>query len=209
MDFLNNPFWQVPDCSNDVIRVSPVGEWHRGAISTRWLSFLVIPTPQVPKSVLAPGMASISCQSSHARSLSHLNPSHPRHMRPSSGWGEWRSKKVSACLLFQILVQCRLPLSCWSSSWGYRAIVTTANNRKISTLGLFAKALVVSNSLLVSPIYQYSKINLKLMCLSLMTLCIILSTPCHWSHQMCPSPASHPHPCVSTWASTNCVCVLL
>lgn len=42
-------------------------------------------------------MASICCQSSHAQSLSHLSPSHPRLTRQSSERGEGKSEEVSVC----------------------------------------------------------------------------------------------------------------
>lgn len=112
MDFLNNPLWHGPACSHDVIRVRPLLEWHRRTISTRWLSFFVIPPPGPPKSALTTGMASISCQSSHGQSSSHLNPSHPRLMRQGSGRGERKSKEVS---VRQYDVKSFIPVLNWGS----------------------------------------------------------------------------------------------
>lgn len=111
MDFLNSPLWHGPACSHDVIRVRPLLEWHRRTISTRWLSFFVIP-PGPQKSVLTTGMASICCQSSRGQSSSHLNPSHPRLTRRSSGRGERKSKEVS---VRQYDVKSFIPVLNWGS----------------------------------------------------------------------------------------------
>lgn len=43
MDFLNSPLWHVPAWSGDVIGARPLEEWHRRALSTRWLLFFFIP----------------------------------------------------------------------------------------------------------------------------------------------------------------------